>query len=101
MPDQAADEGTDQAVEDTEQQEEEHADGSLHEMSDDEVAEVEKEREERLDPENRPDNVEIDNTQRTFDPEQGMFTDSEGYDEGDAQYASPESEDPTQDGSDD
>jgi hypothetical protein len=48
--------------------------------------EIEEERKERLDPENRPDNVEVDNTDREFDPEKGMFTDSEGYDEAEAQF---------------
>ena len=42
-------------------------------------AEAEAERRDRLDPENRPDNAEIDNTDREFDVERGMFTDSEGY----------------------
>ena len=49
-------------------------------------AEIEEEREQRLDPENRPDNVEVDNTDRDFDPEKGMFTDSEGYDEAEAKF---------------
>ena len=48
--------------------------------------EIEKERQERLDPENRPENVEVDNTDREFDPEKGMFTDSEGYDEAEAKF---------------
>lgn len=49
-------------------------------------AEIEEEREERLDPENRPDNVEVDNTDRDFDPEKGMFTDTEGYDEAEEKF---------------
>ena len=44
------------------------------------------ERAERLDPENRPDNVEIDNTDRDFDSEKGMFTDAEGYDSADSKF---------------
>ena len=48
--------------------------------------EVEEERRERLDPENRPDQAEVDNTDREFDVEKGMFTDSEGYEEADAQF---------------
>src|SRR5207237_6265603 len=48
--------------------------------------EIEKERQERLDPDNRPDNVEVDNTQRDFDATKGMFTDSEGYDEADEAF---------------
>jgi hypothetical protein len=46
-------------------------------LSDDEKQEMEKEREERLDPDNRPDNVEIDNSDRDFDPVKGQFTDSD------------------------
>ena len=38
---------------------------------------LEKEREERLDPDNRPDNVEVDNSDREFDPETGHFKDDE------------------------
>ncbi len=49
-------------------------------------AEIEEERKERLDPENRPDNVEVDNTDRDFDPEKGMFTDAEGYDEAEPKF---------------
>ncbi len=48
--------------------------------------EIEKEREERLDPENRPDEVEVDNTDREFDPEKGMFTDNEDYDQAEAKF---------------
>ena len=39
------------------------------------IREIEEERQERLDPENRPRNAEIDNTHRDFDPEQGAFDD--------------------------
>ena len=39
--------------------------------------ELEEIRQERLDPENRPDNVEVDNTQRDFDTNTGKFTDSD------------------------
>ena len=38
---------------------------------------IEEEREKRLDPDNRPDNAEIDNTDRDFDVVKGRFTDSE------------------------
>ena len=37
---------------------------------------IEEEREKRLDPDNRPDNAEIDNTDRDFDVVKGQFTDS-------------------------
>lgn len=42
---------------------------------------IERERQERLDPDNRPDGVEVDNSERDFDATKGLFTDSEGYDE--------------------
>ena len=42
---------------------------------------MEEERERRLDPDNRPDGVEVDNTDRTFDADHGMFTDNDEYDE--------------------
>lgn len=45
---------------------------------DDEVAEMEEERERRLDPDNRPDASEVDNTERDFDAEAGRFTDGDG-----------------------
>lgn len=51
------------------------------------IEEIESERQERLDPDNRPDGAEVDNTSRTFDAEAGMFTDSEGYSEDDKPYA--------------
>src|SRR3954462_11695106 len=43
--------------------------------------EIEEERERRLDPDNRPDAAEGDNTDRTFDTARGKFTDAEDYDE--------------------
>ena len=52
-----------------------------------EIDEIEAERQERLSAENRPDNVEVDNTQRTFDEEAGMFTDNDDYDESEKPYA--------------
>jgi len=68
------------------------------EPDDDTRQEMEEERERRLDPENRPDGAEVDNTQRTFDVDRGMFTDDEEYDEGDdAPYVDPE--DPNSDAS--
>jgi hypothetical protein len=38
---------------------------------------VEEERGKRLDPDNRPENAEVDNTDRDFDVVKGQFTDSE------------------------
>lgn len=49
------------------------------------------ERDRRLDPGNRPDGAEIDNTERTFDHERGQFTDADGYDaSAPAQFSDPE-----------
>ena len=58
----------------------------LNEMDEDEVEEI---RQERLDPENRPDNVEVDNTQRDFDTVQGKFEDSD-IEQPNAPFADPE-----------
>ena len=44
-----------------------------------EIQEIEEERERRLDPDNRPENAEVDNTGRTF--EDGEFVD-DGSDDG-------------------
>jgi hypothetical protein len=53
--------------------------------------EIEQTREERLAPENRPDGAEVDNTQRTFDTDRGMFTDNDDYtEEAPAPFADPE-----------
>ncbi|NUR08187.1 MAG: hypothetical protein HOQ45_14415 [Nocardioidaceae bacterium] len=46
-------------------------------VSPEEQREIEEERAQRLDPDNRPDNVEVDNTDRDFDPVKGQFTDTE------------------------
>ena len=46
-------------------------------MSQEEIDEIEAERQERTAPENRPEGAEVDNTDREFDPVQGQFTDSE------------------------
>ena len=48
------------------------------------------EREERLDPNNRPDNVEVDNTDRTFDPETGFFEDRDEHDSAPKQFVDEE-----------
>ena len=55
-------------------------------MSETQPPEIEEERERRLDPDNRPENVEVDNTQRDFDVEKGLFTDSEGYEQADEEF---------------
>ncbi len=45
------------------------------EVSAEERAEIERTREMRLDPANRPENSEVDNTHRDFDDKHGHFTD--------------------------
>lgn len=60
-------------------------------LSDEEIRQIEAEREARLS--KRPDNVEVDNTDRDFDPTKGMFTDSPGYDEAPAPFPAPEGQD--------
>ena len=66
------------------------------EPDEDTKKEMEEEREKRLDPDNRPEGAEIDNTERTFDVDRGQFTDSEDYDDSEPPpFADPE--DPNQD----
>ena len=48
--------------------------------------EIEAEREERLNPDNRPEGAEVDNTDREFDAEKGMYTDSEGYEQAEEKF---------------
>lgn len=57
------------------------------EVSDQAKGELEQDRQERLDPDRRPDGAEVDNTDRTFDPEAGLFTDSPEHSEADRQYS--------------
>lgn len=45
------------------------------ELSESEVDRIEEERQQRLHPDNRPNNAEVDNTQRDFDQETGEFGD--------------------------
>jgi hypothetical protein len=56
------------------------------EPDDETKQDMEEERERRLDPDNRPENVEVDNTQRDFDVEKGMFEDSDGYEEAEERF---------------
>ena len=61
------------------------------EPDDETKQDMEEERERRLDPDNRPDGAEVDNTDRTFDVDHGQFTDSEDYDESEpAPFSDPE-----------
>ena len=61
------------------------------EPDDETKQDMEEEREKRLDPDNRPEGAEVDNTDRTFDVDRGQFTDSEDYDESEpAPFSDPE-----------
>ena len=62
----------------------------LDELSEEEVEEI---RQERLDPDKRPDNVEVDNTQRDFDTSLGRFEDSEADPPESAPFFDPENPD--------
>ncbi len=63
------------------------------------LEEIERDRAERLDPANRPEDAEVDNTGRTFDSGVGMFTDSEDYDEDDRPFVTEEGTEPPKPGS--
>jgi hypothetical protein len=85
--DHAADDAPESGDEEPEIDEESQDSGTRQPGADPEdEAEIEREREQRLDPENRPDGVEVDNTEREFDPQKGMFTDTEGYDEAEKKF---------------
>jgi len=72
------------------------------EPDEDTKKEMEEEREKRLDPDNRPEGAEIDNTERTFDVDRGQFTDSEDYDDSEPPpFADPEDPNQNDDDSDD
>lgn len=58
------------------------------------IEELERERAERLDASNRPDEAEIDNTGRTFDSGAGRYTDDPDYDENDRPFLTEEGEAP-------
>jgi hypothetical protein len=57
-----------------------------------EQKEIEEERERRLDPENRPEGSEVDNTPRTFDQDEWKFDDGKGGSGGLVDPAEPASE---------
>ena len=50
------------------------------------VEQILKERDERLDPDNRPDNTEVSNAGREFNVAKGMFTDEDGFEEAEEQF---------------
>lgn len=50
------------------------------------IEQILEEREERLDPENRPPNTEVSNAGREFNIEKGMFTDEPGFEEAEEQF---------------
>lgn len=52
------------------------------------VEEIQADRAERLAPENRPENSEVDNSGRVFDERKAMFTDEEGYEDAPEKFPS-------------
>ena len=50
------------------------------------VDEILEQRDERLDPDNRPENSEVSNAGREFDDVKGMFKDEEGYEEAEEKF---------------
>ena len=81
-----ADEAQDEQAEQDDQAEQDEA-GEKEQPDQEQVLQ---EREERLDPDNRPDNVEVDNTDRTFDPETGFFEDRDEHDSAPKQFVDEE-----------
>ncbi|MEJ7796469.1 MAG: hypothetical protein WKF50_13020 [Nocardioides sp.] len=76
--------------ESNQEHEQEHESAGLpdsDEVSAEEKEELEQERQERLDPDSRPDGAEIDNTDRDFDPETGLFTDNPDHAEAEPQFS--------------
>lgn len=66
------------------------------ELSAEEVESIERERAERL--AERPENAEVDNTDRDFDVAKGMFTDSPGYEDAPERFPTPDrGEEPPED----
>jgi hypothetical protein len=65
-------------------------DDEVETESGDDPEEIEAERKERLDPDNRPDTAEVDNTQRDFDAEKGTFTDTDDYEEVEPKFVADE-----------
>ena len=63
------------------------------------VEQIERDRAERLDPANRPEDTEVDNTGRTFDSGAGKFTDSEDYDADDRPFVTEDGTEPPKPGS--
>ncbi len=57
------------------------------EISDEDRDQLEQERQKRLDPENRPENAEVDNTGREFDVEKNDFTYAPGEEPDDVDHA--------------
>lgn len=74
---------------DTEPTAEESTENEAPGISDEDAEQLEKERQERLDPENRPVNAEVDNTGREFDTEKEDFTYAAGEEPGAEERTTP------------
>jgi hypothetical protein len=82
---------TDSGADDSQELTKEQAMGD-EDVPQEKVDKIEKEREERLDPDNRPENAEVDNSDREFDTKHGQFKDAD-HDEKLGPFNVPESED--------
>jgi len=80
---------SDDTATDTQTEEGDAAEGKLtkeqalgnEEVPEERAQEIEAERDKRLDPDNRPDNAQIDNSDRDFDVASGQFTDHDTDDD--------------------
>ena len=89
--DTRTDESADQSTDDSAKLTKEQALGE-EEVPEETKEAIEKERQERLDSDNRPDTAEVDNSQRDFDVKSGQFTDHEP-DDSVGPYNDPNAED--------
>lgn len=72
------------------------------EPDEDTKQDIEQERKERLDPDNRPEGAEVDNTEREFDVDRGQFKDADDYDDSEPPpFSDPEDPNKSDDDSDD
>ena len=103
-PDDSADETSDDSADETSDETSDSGDSDdsarltkeqamgQEDVPEDKQQAIEEEREKRLDPDNRPENAEVDNSDRDFDVKSGQFTDHE-TDEEIGPYNDPSAED--------
>ena len=103
-PEESTDESTDDSADETSDETSDSGDSDdsprltkeqamgQEDVPEDKQQAIEEEREKRLDPDNRPENAEVDNSDRDFDVKSGQFTDHE-TDEEIGPYNDPSAED--------